>query len=315
MFQANIIRSERLTGEIGEYLAELQFPNSNRAGTTSNKGWDLILDNGEKLQVKAHAKGATNNARWTEVRSLDAFDRLLIVVLTPGYRLRELFSVPTAAIRKVAKLDSRGVALVSWDKLGEHKVEPTKDVKKCFPLAGRKDLKVGGGVPDSGEDTTGDGAWELLTGVNCKQLYFAPRVWRSWNVVSEGGVLATNRKLVFEYYTDDAANTGATGKITLRGLIPGGLGEGLGFNLERAVEDAKWEIPIPRGEPRITIGYAVWRKVNQLPYQRSLPYPKNGFPSEQAFFDWLAEWDAQMNPAQPNNGNTLLWNFIESVKP
>jgi hypothetical protein len=223
--------------------------------------------------------------------------------------------VPTAAIRKLAKLDSRGVALVSWDKLGEHKVEPTKEVKKCFPLAGPKDLKVGGGVPDSGEDTTGDGAWELLNGVNCTQLYFAPRVWRSWNVVSEGGVLATNRKLVFEYYTDDAANTGATRKITLRGLIPGSLGEGLGDNLMRAVGAAEWEIPRRRGRSINTIGYAVWREVNQLTYQRSLPYPKNGFPSEQEFFDWLARWDAQMAPAQPNNGNTRLWNFIESVKP
>ena len=190
-----------------------------------------------------------------------------------------------------------------------------REVGRSRGVASRAQLRGLRGVPDSGEDTTGDGAWELLNGVNCKQLYFAPRVWRSWNVVSEGGVLATNRKLVFEYYTDDAANKGATRKITLRGLIGDSLGKGLGFNLERAVEDAKWEIPSPKGEPKITIGYAVWREVNQLPYQHSLPYPKNGFPSEQEFFDWLARWDAQMAPAQPNNGNTRLWNFIESVKP
>ena len=45
---------------------------------------------------------------------------------------------------------------------------------------------------------------------------------------------------------------------------------------------------------------------------------KKGIPISKREFlsvDWLARWDAQMAPAQPNNGNTRLWNFIESVKP
>lgn len=60
-----VLRSERTIGEYGEWFAE-KLTGAERKGSTSRKGFDLILNNTWKIQVKAHAKGDGNNARWTD---------------------------------------------------------------------------------------------------------------------------------------------------------------------------------------------------------------------------------------------------------
>jgi hypothetical protein len=311
LFESKIIRSERLTGEIGEYLAELQYPAARRAGTTSNKGWDLILPCGQKIQVKTHAKGAGNNARWTEVRHLEAFDILLIVVLTPNYLLRELYEVTRDKLKTLAKVNARNVATISWDKL--EKLTPTKEVKKCFSSAGHKSrTPPEAEAPDPGEEANGDEAWELLTGVGCNDIYFAPRLWRTWNVTANTpGVFATRRKLVFEYITPNSSKTSVRNKISLRGLLPAGLGATVHKNLKKAVTRADWKPP-KAGNAVQTQSCAKWTVEAKLAHHRAPPYPQKGFPSEQAFYDWLAGWDKLIGREQ-NAANTRLWEFIESV--
>jgi hypothetical protein len=317
LFDAKIIRSERLTGEIGEYLAELQFPMAKRAGTTSNKGWDLILPDGNKIQVKTHAKGAANKARWTEVRHIEAFDILLIVVLSTNYSLREIYQVPRDELEKLAKKNHREVAIINWDKLRKFRVPVLNpNVELCF--SGSASTLADAEEPDPGEETNASEAWELLTGVECHEIYFAPRIWRTWNMTADAtGVFGFREKLVFEYISPSSKKAAAVrNKITLRGLLPQSLGGALAKQLTSAVINAGWRLPERTGRYKRTKGYAKWKVgYNELPHNFAPKYPKGGFPSEQAFYNWLGVWDRSIGLSPTNPANTRLWEFIESVKP
>lgn len=98
-----VIRSERLTGEIGEYIAGELF-GYGRARTTSNKGWDLQSKNGEKIQVKAHAKGPTNPFKITFIEDFDPFDFLVLVIMTSDYRIQAVYRIPKNEAEKRATI-------------------------------------------------------------------------------------------------------------------------------------------------------------------------------------------------------------------
>lgn len=89
----DVIRSERMTGEIGEWLIE-QIYGGARAASTSQKGYDLEID-GLRYQVKTHAKGDNNSARWTEFKyERGVFDFFIILVLSKEYAIKELYRIP-----------------------------------------------------------------------------------------------------------------------------------------------------------------------------------------------------------------------------
>ena len=118
-----VLRSERITGEIGEWFAEKAY-DGNRAQATSNKGWDIIqqvtADKKERLQVKAHAKGRDNNARWTEVNPdrFDNFNRLIIVVMGDDYLIKEWYDIPSKDLKWLS-VKSGGARIVNWDDANE----------------------------------------------------------------------------------------------------------------------------------------------------------------------------------------------------
>jgi hypothetical protein len=121
--ELGVIRSERFTGELGEWLGEIAY-NGKRATVTSQKGWDVeAAENGIKsfLQVKAHAKGKNNNARWTEIdpNSLELFDRLIIIVLSDDYFIKQWLDIPKESLRKIL-IKSGKSWVVRWDDAKTH---------------------------------------------------------------------------------------------------------------------------------------------------------------------------------------------------
>lgn len=120
LLQLGVLRSERFTGELGEWLAETAYKGKRAKGTTQ-KGWDIeAVESGVRslIQVKTHAKGKRNIARWTEVRPecLELFDRLVIIVLSDEYYIREWFDIPKQALRR-ALVQSGKSWVVNWDKV------------------------------------------------------------------------------------------------------------------------------------------------------------------------------------------------------
>ena len=86
-----ILRSERTIGEYGEWFAEI-LTGATRDSNTSRKGYDLVMGD-KKIQVKSHAKGDKNNARWTDwTYSSKVFDELIILVFNKELFLKERVS-------------------------------------------------------------------------------------------------------------------------------------------------------------------------------------------------------------------------------
>lgn len=98
----DVLRSERTTGEFGEWFAETLL-NAKRATSTSQSGWDLIDSQSVKYQIKTHAKGAKNKARWTEWKYSDKkFDCIIILVFSTELRLKEAYNIPfNVAINRI----------------------------------------------------------------------------------------------------------------------------------------------------------------------------------------------------------------------
>ena len=101
----------------------------------------------------------------------------------------------------------------------------------------------------------------------------------------------------------------------MRGLLPVRLGGTLRSNLTCAVDLAEWEKPEGRGRPSDTVSYAKWNLAAEAVHHQAPEYPKNRFPTEQAFYDWLAGWDRMIGFRPGITANTRLWEFIEAVKP
>ena len=119
-----VLRSERLTAEIGEHIASELF-GYERARTSSNKGWDLLSGPGEKIQVKAHAKGSSNRCSITFVQDFELFDVLVIVVMTSDYRIKAIYRMPKAEAEKRANIKPKDQRYeLPWKHCEEFRVTP-----------------------------------------------------------------------------------------------------------------------------------------------------------------------------------------------
>ena len=132
--ELDVIRSERLVGEIGEWLAEKIF-GGERAISSSQKGYDLIID-GKKYQIKTHAKGDKNNARWTQFNySKGEFDYFIIIVMSKEIYLKEVYLIDEETLFN--RIDeTKKQRVVDWDKYQEFKKTlgqlPNQEVVKEF---------------------------------------------------------------------------------------------------------------------------------------------------------------------------------------
>jgi hypothetical protein len=121
-----VLRSERLTGELGEWLVETAYYGT-RAKSTTQTGWDIKVSKGGqevRIQVKAHAKGQKNGARWTDINrgSLDYFERLVIVVLSDDYFVKEWYDIPTPVLRQVL-VPTKKSHVVNWESVKAYAVD------------------------------------------------------------------------------------------------------------------------------------------------------------------------------------------------
>jgi hypothetical protein len=313
LFKNGIIRSERVTGEIGEYLACLQFANSKLAATTSNPGWDIkveIENQIQKIQVKSHAKGLYNNARWSEVKNIHLFDYLFIVIFNSEYHVKELYNIPTHAIKAHGKLNKdRGIYLIPWDKFKIYQVPPNESVKEEFQIINERspipptppiDINILGEY----DHEEGNTPWEVLTKVTSKsQILFAPRIWKGWNV-SEDGVFNTGRKLVFELYKRKT-----DWKITLRGLTR--IDNNFQNFLLETANHYQWQIQNNNTGARLTRGYIKWDRIQPENHKKIPHIQQIGFADENAFFTFLQEWDNLIGDFA--NNPSRLWQFICQV--
>jgi hypothetical protein len=132
----DVIRSERLVGEIGEWLVESLFGGS-RAESSSQKGFDIVKDN-SKIQVKTHAKGDDNNARWTQFGyKRGEFDFLVIVVMSKELYLKEVFYIPENVT--IDRIDTKKKQrVVDWDKYKDFSIPldqlPNQDLVQLFRI-------------------------------------------------------------------------------------------------------------------------------------------------------------------------------------
>ena len=119
--QLDVLRSERTTGEIGEwFVAELY--GGTRAVSTTQPDWDIQTPT-EKLQVKTHAKGEDNNARWTNVKAtLKGFDYLIIVDFTSDLFLEAFYRIPIAEAQRAIR-QSGASHIIKWDDVAAYKID------------------------------------------------------------------------------------------------------------------------------------------------------------------------------------------------
>jgi hypothetical protein len=118
--ELDVTRSERLVGEMGEWLAESIF-GGRRAESSSQKSYDII-NNDRKVQVKTHAKGDGNNARWTEFKyQRGEFNDFIIIVMTNGYRLKEVYHIPEEIVFERIN-EAKKQRVVDWDAYPEYAI-------------------------------------------------------------------------------------------------------------------------------------------------------------------------------------------------
>lgn len=120
-----VIRSRRYTGDLGEWYVERLYGAARATGQTQ-KGWDIQLASGDRLQVKTQSYDLAN--RWNYLDSdLDHFDRFVLVILTDDLTVRDLYDVPVHALRPLLRvsLDKGKQRFVYyWDTLAPWLVNP-----------------------------------------------------------------------------------------------------------------------------------------------------------------------------------------------
>ncbi len=120
------------TSQIGEwFVAELYdciFADSN-----IQKGWDLRLLTGQRVQVKTHAKASTNPNKWTALKYEEnaPIDILVIVVFTEDYKLKKLYKIPWNKAFVLSQKDNAGKRFIKWNRLDEFSIDFNNLSKKA----------------------------------------------------------------------------------------------------------------------------------------------------------------------------------------
>lgn len=97
-----MLRSRRFTGDLGEWYVERLY-GATRTQSQTQKGWDLLDDRGQRLQVKAQSYDPTNAWNYLDTPA-ELFDRLVVVVLNADFTLRDLYDVPADALPGALRL-------------------------------------------------------------------------------------------------------------------------------------------------------------------------------------------------------------------
>ena len=124
--KCGVIRSERFTGDLGEWLVATAYK-GRLASSATQIGWDVeatIVGNNFKLQVKTHAKGKNNNARWSAIKKesleRELFDYLIIVVMSDDYFIQDWFEIPRSSLKNIL-VQSGNSWIVRWDSIESYR--------------------------------------------------------------------------------------------------------------------------------------------------------------------------------------------------
>lgn len=293
--ELKVIRSERLTGEIGEFLAGIQLGGEViQADSTSNKGWDLMwrgpnMDKHERIQVKCHAKGPGNKARWTIVKHVDDFERLIVLVLSHDYHLKEIYNIPTAEVKSRSDLITDGKEYrVMWDKFKDYLQEPSEELKNILQIYEDSNTEL---ILD---DFINDDQWEILTRWNANTIYFAPTSWIEWNIEDDNLLpRLKKRKLIFELFkrTYDW-------KISLVGA------------------SGYFDIPetIPNNAASETCCYRLWEgNEGDIPLLTCDSDGRPDFVSKDDFLRWINEWIEMTNEKSQETHSENFEDWVANV--
>lgn len=92
--EQGVLRHEKaIHCEIAEWVIA-EFLDGSRAISGNQKGWDIELLDGSKIQVKSHAKARTNMSNWTTLSAYrEEVTDIYIVVFSPDYYIIDVFTI------------------------------------------------------------------------------------------------------------------------------------------------------------------------------------------------------------------------------
>jgi len=130
-----LINKKDFTCQIGEWFVANLY-DGERSENGIQKDWDIKI-NKKNVQVKAHAKASTTNARWTAVKN-DIYaevDELIIIVFFEDYKLKAFYKLPWhIALKKNKRSGGRDV--INWRDIEEFKIAkedlPKQHLVKLF---------------------------------------------------------------------------------------------------------------------------------------------------------------------------------------
>lgn len=115
-----VIRSQKVVGDLGEWVVAQVF-DGELATSKGNRNWDILAE-GERIQVKAHAKAPDNSTRWTGFpKAPRGYDAMVVVVFSPAFRVLELYKVPAEDVGRLLRTSGNKLRL-HWDDLGAWRV-------------------------------------------------------------------------------------------------------------------------------------------------------------------------------------------------
>jgi len=122
--QSGVIRSTRLVGDLGEwYVATLydgELPESQ-----VQKGWDVLeRSTGSRLQVKTQTFDPKNQWNYLTTKP-ELFDRLLVVLLTSSFTIRDLYDVPSADVQQLVRIGKENKPIYRFKDLEPWRVKLT----------------------------------------------------------------------------------------------------------------------------------------------------------------------------------------------
>jgi len=110
------IRSQKLVADLGEWVVA-SLLGGKIADSRTQEGWDVECE-GERVQVRSHAKSEDNPNQWSRVPNNPAqCDALLIVVFSERLRVEQILRVP---ISEATRRASNG--RLRWADVQEYKL-------------------------------------------------------------------------------------------------------------------------------------------------------------------------------------------------
>jgi len=122
--RAGVIRSRKFVSDFAEWLVAKMYDGS-IAPSKTQKHWDVKVGT-EKIQIKSHSKAMDNPNRWSQVKSIDKFDTLIILVLTENFKLQEFYRIPSEQLKPYLKPHDSDYK-VNWDDIKDWKISK-KDI-------------------------------------------------------------------------------------------------------------------------------------------------------------------------------------------